>query len=94
MGDLIIAHLQVAINGPSLVQKGEPSPWTYANAQSALWPYSSWNARCPRLRPLPEREFWDAGCVDVCSQKLLMQFLSVLGVIEGMYTFGKDISAE
>ncbi|WVF72167.1 hypothetical protein IAT40_006979 [Kwoniella sp. CBS 6097] len=28
------------------------------------------------------------------SQKLLMQFLSVLSVIEGMYTFGKDISAE
>ncbi|WVQ78291.1 hypothetical protein IAT38_000376 [Cryptococcus sp. DSM 104549] len=28
------------------------------------------------------------------AQKLLMQFLSVLGVIEGMYTFGKDISAE
>ena len=27
-------------------------------------------------------------------QKLLMQFLSVLGVIEGMYTFGRDISAE
>ncbi|OCF35466.1 hypothetical protein I316_03018 [Kwoniella heveanensis BCC8398] len=28
------------------------------------------------------------------SQKLLMQFLSVLSVIEGMYSFGKDISAE
>ncbi|WWC61108.1 uncharacterized protein I303_103686 [Kwoniella dejecticola CBS 10117] len=28
------------------------------------------------------------------SQKLLMQFLSVLSVIEGMYTFGRDISAE
>ncbi|ORX39881.1 fungal-specific transcription factor domain-domain-containing protein [Kockovaella imperatae] len=28
------------------------------------------------------------------AQKLLMQFLSVLGVIEGMYTFGRDISAE
>ncbi|KAK6902948.1 hypothetical protein I203_108209 [Kwoniella mangroviensis CBS 8507] len=27
-------------------------------------------------------------------QKLLMQFLSVLSVIEGMYTFGRDISAE
>jgi len=28
------------------------------------------------------------------AQKLLMQFLSVLSVIEGMYTFGRDISAE
>jgi hypothetical protein len=32
---------------------------------------------------------------NVCNrQKLLMQFLSVLSVIEGMYTFGRDISAE
>lgn len=28
------------------------------------------------------------------SQSLLMQFLSVLGVIEGMYTFGKSVSVE
>lgn len=27
-------------------------------------------------------------------QKLLMQFLSVLSMIEGMYSFGRDISAE
>ncbi|WVW83068.1 hypothetical protein I302_105085 [Kwoniella bestiolae CBS 10118] len=45
----------------------------------------------------PEESAEDIACElldGLNRQKLLMQFLSVLSVIEGMYTFGKDISAE
>lgn len=84
----------VATNGPSLVQKGRRRPWR-SLTNSPLRCHSAHggldvDVASSRASVSPCR----LTLLTRHSQTLLMQFLSVLSVIEGMYTFGRDVSAE
>jgi hypothetical protein len=78
----------VATNGPSLVQKVRFVAIQLMECSVSPSPTTarSWVF----LFVISIRVQADGGL----SQRLLVQFLSVLSVIEGMYTFGKEISAE